>query len=244
MDRPSEPDLSFDRAEFDAHQKECTLCREPISSAYFLVNGQCACGKCTEGLQAMPGGQGGGAGRVLRALMFGGAAAALCSAVWYAILALTGYEIGLLAIAVGFIVGYAVQMGAAGRGGFVYQALAIGLTYSAIVITYVPGIVTSLQTPELPTEMVLADGTVPDVATETPVEAQEQLNSADIPIPTVLAVIIAVPLAYAMPFLTFFEDLGSGVLGLIIIGIGLYEAWKFNRKRPLNIDGPHELHAV
>lgn len=42
----------------------------------------------------------------------------------------------------------------------------------------------------------------------------------------------------AMPFLNGF----SGLLGILIIGFGLYEAWKFNRRPPkLQIDGPFVL---
>ena len=33
-------------------------------------------------------------------------------------------------------------------------------------------------------------------------------------------------------------------MGLIIIGIGLYEAWKFNRKGQVTITGPHAIAAA
>ena len=62
--------------------------------------------------------------------------------VYWAILAATGYEFGLIAIVVGFAVGKAVHWGSRGRGGWAYQTLAIGLTYLAIVSAYVPMIVT------------------------------------------------------------------------------------------------------
>jgi hypothetical protein len=32
-------------------------------------------------------------------------------------------------------------------------------------------------------------------------------------------------------------------MGIIIIGIGVYEAWKFNRRHPIVITGPHALTA-
>ena len=43
-------------------------------------------------------------------------------------------------------------------------------------------------------------------------------------------------LAAAVPFMG-----GVGILGLIIIAIGLYEAWKLNRRPRLAVTGPHAL---
>jgi hypothetical protein len=44
-------------------------------------------------------------------------------------------------------------------------------------------------------------------------------------------------IALAAPFLGGVENL----LGIIIIGVGLYEAWKLNRHQPVVITGPHVL---
>ena len=44
-------------------------------------------------------------------------------------------------------------------------------------------------------------------------------------------------IAIAAPFLGGFEN----IIGIIIIGIGLYEAWKFNQKRVLSVTGPHVI---
>lgn len=54
------------------------------------------------------------------------------------------------------------------------------------------------------------------------------------------ALVIFTGLVLALPFLAGVEN----VIGLIIIGIGLYEAWKFNRKPQLTITGPHAIAAV
>jgi hypothetical protein len=77
-------------------------------------------------------------GRFLRALAFGAIGAAVGAGIYYAILALTGYELGLVAIVVGWLVGRGVSLGANHRGGWLYQAMAVFLTYTAIVSTYVP----------------------------------------------------------------------------------------------------------
>src|SRR5207248_894584 len=50
----------------------------------------------------------------------------------------TGYELGLIAIVVGLLVGGAVRKASHGRGGAVYQTIAIFMTYAAIVFNYTP----------------------------------------------------------------------------------------------------------
>ena len=58
----------------------------------------------------------------------------------------------------------------------------------------------------------------------------EQVESADLS-----TYIVAFIIALAAPFLGGLEN----VLGLLIIGIGLWEAWKLTAKRKLDIEGPY-----
>jgi hypothetical protein len=55
-----------------------------------------------------------------------------------------------------------------------------------------------------------------------------------------LAVLMLIGLLCAMPFLAGAQNL----VGLIIIGIGLYEAWKLNRRVSMAISGPHPVNAA
>jgi hypothetical protein len=54
------------------------------------------------------------------------------------------------------------------------------------------------------------------------------------PAAVVVALALFVVLILALPFLGGFAN----ILGLVIIGIGVYEAWKINRRVPLVIAGP------
>ena len=63
------------------------------------------------------------------------------AALWYAVRRTTGFEIGLIAIVVGLMVGVAVRKGSKGRGGWFYQTLAVVLTYGCICAQYMPDIV-------------------------------------------------------------------------------------------------------
>jgi hypothetical protein len=52
-----------------------------------------------------------------------------------------------------------------------------------------------------------------------------------------LALTLLLLLACAAPFLAGIQN----VIGVVIIGIGLYEAWKLNRRVALDITGPHAV---
>ena len=57
---------------------------------------------------------------------------------YYAVIAITNFEIGIVAIAIGYMVGWAVRKGAGGRGGRRFQVLALVLTYWAVGLAYTP----------------------------------------------------------------------------------------------------------
>lgn len=133
-------DLQFDRADYatgPAAAPGCALCQRPIDAAYFEVNGQVTCAGCKDRIAAAYAGSAGPAGLVKAAGagLLGGIAGAL---LYYAVSALTGYEIGLIAVVVGLMVGKAVRWGSGDRGGPAYQAMAVAITYISIVSTYVP----------------------------------------------------------------------------------------------------------
>ncbi len=74
-----------------------------------------------------------------QAALFGLGAAVLGSVIFYGVTALTGYELGLIGVLVGYLVGKAVRKGSGSTGGLQYQVLAIVLTYISIASTYVLG---------------------------------------------------------------------------------------------------------
>jgi hypothetical protein len=180
----------------------------------------------------------------VRAVVFGVAAALLGAGMYFGFSALTGWELGLIAIVVGFLVGHAVKKGGRGRGGPAYQALAIFLTYSAIVFSY--GIGTVKYMFDNPDKVrVLADsaavrdsaqavaaGTAPDSAAA----AARQRSLAGF----LTALVVLLGLLYALPFLG-----GAGnIIGLVIIAIGLYEAWVINKRGSLALSGPYQVGAA
>jgi hypothetical protein len=84
------------------------------------------------------------------------------AAAYWGVLRLTGYEIGLLAIGVGLLVGFAVRLGSQAWGGLGFQALAMLLTYLAIVATYGPTVANELRRSVTPSsELAAASAKVP-----------------------------------------------------------------------------------
>ena len=70
--------------------------------------------------------------------LFGLVAAIAGAILYYAVIAISNFEIGIVAIAIGFMVGWAVRKGAANRGGRRFQVLALVLTYWAVGLAYTP----------------------------------------------------------------------------------------------------------
>lgn len=257
-------ELAFDRAEFAAAEDaapSCALCKRALGRSYFTINGAIACEDCHH-LVSSQLKESKGARAFLRAAGFGAAAAVGGSVAWYAVARITGMEIGLLAIAVGYAVGKAVRYGARGPGARRYQALAMLLTYLSITGSYVPLVwkgVTEVQNAP-PAAAGAAAAVTPAAsgaapASITPGDEGHTTSPATPPtaatppsaapgaeslVRLVLTCIVVLALSLVAPFLGG----ASNILGIILIGIALWEAWKFNRPVKLLIDGPLRTHSV
>jgi hypothetical protein len=211
-DAPPPADIQFDRAEFkgDAAPVPCGTCGAAIRSTYYQVGPAITCEQCRWRVESAAA-EGSSTGRFLKAGVLGTAAAAVGGGLYYGVRALTGYEFGLIAIVVGFLVGGAVRAGSAQRGGLPYQILAMFLTYASIISTYIPYMVEGYQ--------------------------KQTADGASGPVVKLIILAVVVVIAFAAPFLAGFEN----IIGIVIIGIGLYEAWKINRKPDRTVTGPFRI---
>ena len=126
----------------------CGACQSAIPDAYFDVNGTTVCESCQAEI-ARQAETPRGMGTLALATVFGIGAAVAGAALYYAVIAITNFEIGLVAIAIGYMVGYAVRKGAGG-GGRRFQIVAIVLTYWAVGLAYVPLAFTDSSTSRRP----------------------------------------------------------------------------------------------
>ncbi len=109
----------------------------PVRTAYYQINGHPVCESCRAQVEASA-----ATPRGIRPLvvagLFGFGAGLVGAAIYYAVMALAHLEIGLIAILIGYMVGYAVRKGARGRGGLRYQIMAAVLTYLSVAFAYTP----------------------------------------------------------------------------------------------------------
>ena len=252
MSTSDDTPIQFDRAAFapDAPAVACVLCQQGITSSYYEVNGVTACETCASGLADAHPGRALGKGLLL-AVAAGVGAGVLGALVYYAVLALTGYELAIIAIGVGYLVGRAVRWASGGRGGRPYQVLAVALTYVAIVSTYVPFVVASLnesaakEAQEIRGPAQAGPVAPQPTATSSAATVAPPPSAAAVePPPTGRDVVMMLGMfgmvMLALPFLGGF----SNIIGLLIIGVGLYEAWKANRRVELQMAGPFAISAV
>lgn len=237
-------DLQFDRAEpaQSATAGTCAACKQPLRDTYYEVNGKVVCESCRARLEQHVTG-----GSFANAFLLGLGAAILGAGLYFAIELLTGYEFGLVAVVVGLLVGTAVRKASRGAGGWRYQALAIGLTYLAVVVTdgsliiraavqearhpsdSLPAAVADIS----PTPAAGAAGSSVDSTTTTATLATtaSPTRSPLVAIVLMLGFLIAAPVMIGI----------SNPLHFVIVGFALYEAWKLNRTPAFKIAGPFRL---
>ena len=217
--------LQFDRAEFEggtASAASCATCQQPLTDAYYEVGGAVTCDGCKRRIEAewnQPSDFGARVGRLARASAFGLGAAVVSGAALAVVLTLLKGTIwGFFSIIVGLVIGTAVRAGCRYRGGWLYQALAMILTYITInAATFA---------------MVLQAG-----------DGNEALEGRTGGEWWFMMVFFGLVVILAAPFFAFAEGVGGGLLSLLIVGFGLYEAWKLNKKQTLQITGPYSLAA-
>jgi hypothetical protein len=237
---PAEGALQFDRAEptQGAAEWNCAMCGRPLVYQYYDANGKSLCEDCRQRLEtvlsAKPGPRG-----FFKALGAGLGAGVLGAVIYYVVRATTGYELSLIAILVGWLVGKGVRWGTQGKGGRAYQVLAVVLTYLSIVSSYIPLIFQQFEKESAKSSAVAApahpSGTATFAGTAAPAKP-----SGNLPMSLgkfVLGCLMILGFAAIIPFLGGVQN----ILGIVIIAIGVWQAWKINRPPDLPIAGPFEI---
>lgn len=237
----SNPTPQFKTAEFAGQSSDdlCESCGQSITDSYYRVNGALSCPSCAEKAKFQAPAESGG---FLRGLVFG-AGAALVGLVLYAAFAIiTGWVIGYVSLAVGFIVGKAVMMGSGGVGGRRFQITAAALTYAAVSVAAVPIAISHMAKGDFkPAEQVeTAPAAAPSekdsTAADSPATAGEDASKE--PEASIgVAVGFLILLGLASPFLELASP-ASGLIGLVILFVGIHIAWRITAATPLDILGP------
>jgi hypothetical protein len=262
--------LQFDRAVHSdapnaAEGLACAMCGTALRAQYYHVAEQPTCASCKDAVEranqnaAVKSRR---AGILARAFGFGLAAAVAGAILYYAVIAITGWEIGLVAIVIGFMVGWAVRKGSGEAGGRRYQWLAVVLTYFAVGLAYTPLAFKSFAEGGGPKDAAVADssGVASPAVTEaapatdgatTPASAEESNAPAAVGAPTEAASAPGVMVALGITFLFIFAlpvmyiagSMPSGLISAIIILVGMQQAWKMTARVEVPISGPYKVGA-
>ena len=163
------------------------------------------------------------------------------AAIYYAVVAITHLEIGIVAILIGYMVGRAVRKGARGRGGLRFQILAVALTYLSVALAYAPLVIQEMR----------ASGSQSQQASASPSDARRPAEATTgaapdaRPAPNFLLV-LAMFLAFilALPVLSVFGSLPTSLISGVIIGFGMQQAWKMTAAPRLDFLGPYRVGAA
>lgn len=150
-------------------------------------------------------------GAYIAALLYG-LGGAVAGFILYALVTIvTGWEIGFVSLAVGFLVGAAMKKGAGGYGGRKYQITAALLTYAAVSLAAIP------------IYLYLGHG--------------KEMSTPGQPVATFLTYAL---IGFASPVLGLIASPGSGILGLVILFVGIRYAWQATAAHMATVDGPYD----
>jgi hypothetical protein len=222
------------------HGVTCRPCQRAIPDEYFDVNGEPVCIDCRDELfqHAKPPS---GAGPLTRAALFGLAAAIAGAILYYAVIAITNLEIGLVAIAIGYMVGYAIQKGTGGRSARRFQVMALVLTYWSVGLAYLPLVVAEAAGTEASAPSEGSDVVAP-VPAEPPQPASTPPADDDVNLPGVVAYLFG--LSFALPVLMIVGSLPGGLISAAIIGFGMHQAWRMTAPPQFTVTGPFRVRTA
>ena len=227
---PSTASLQLHPAEFDqSSELRCSFCKTRTAAQYFQVKGETACLSCSQDIDSVIFGDS-KLGRTLLAFVagLGGAVAGFLFS--WLIRILIGFELALAAIVIGFMVGAAVRWGAKGRGGLFYQLMAVVLTYISIASHNTPDIMQGMRQAREERTAAEAARRVKDTTAAPAAKRHPAAHWFEL----FIRVIFAFGYSLTIPFIGGF----SKIIGWLIIGFALWQAWRMNKHVPIQISGP------
>jgi hypothetical protein len=132
---PESPAPQFKTAEY-AGSDRCAYCHLQVVGSYYRVNGAMTCAACAEKIKS--GAPVAAPGAYARALFFGICTAIFGMILYSAFAIITGWMIGYVSLAVGYLIAKAMMKGSGGIGGRRFQIAAVLLTYCAVSVSAIP----------------------------------------------------------------------------------------------------------
>jgi hypothetical protein len=209
----------------------CANCASSIETEYYDIGGHSMCGSCRTAIESAAETPRGIA-PLARAGTFGLGAGIVGAMIYYAVIAIANLEIGIVAILIGYMVGYAVRNGAGGRGARRFQVLAVLLTYFSIALAYTP----------LAVKGAIQNDRQARESNRGPSPAASRNPPDPAPSGGALIVGLAIFLALiaALPVLVVVGSFPSGLISALIF-IGMRQAWVMTGAPVLQVYGPYRV---
>jgi hypothetical protein len=232
----NEPAPSFDRATYApgvAAGPNCAKCQAAIRERYWRLNNQLFCESCRAQVSAI-------VANALaqasfgKAALWGGAVALACGIAYAIFVQATGMQLALVTIAIAYAVAKVVRRASGGLSGRRFQILAVLLTYVASAMGYAGPVLHGLSA-----AAPKADGSAAgekQAATDSATNKTDDHSRPGAGF-MVLGLLFLFGIVLAAPVLAATQ----APIGLVIVGIGLYEAWKLSRPVAIVLDGPYNI---
>jgi hypothetical protein len=212
----------------------CAGCKLKIQTQYYDVNGTALCGTCRAAVAAaaetpkgmLP---------FLKAAGFGAGAGVAGAAIYYAVIAIAHLEIGIVAILIGYMVGYSVRKGTHGRGGRRFQVLAAALTYVSVALAYAPLAIEQAMAEKPAAQVSAAGASLSTQGAARPAQPRQSRGRS------FLKLVVFSGLIAAVPVLVVIGSFPSGLISAFIIVIGMRQAWKMTGAPVMRVAGPYRV---
>jgi hypothetical protein len=234
-------DLNFERATYAQPEAgpPCSSCNGPLSDEYWEFSSRPICGNCKRQIAAVLEASRSRA-TFVRAILLGGATALGCGIAYAIFVQWKNIHVALITIGIAFVIAKVLRKTSGGAGGRRYQVLAVTLTYLASAMGYAPAVLAGFKSSTEAAPAKTSGTAAPTTAAPAtaPVEPGDSEGPGTLRLLATAGIILAYMLA--APFLAATE----APIGLLIIGFGLWEAWKLTGGVPLVLGGPYRRTAV
>jgi hypothetical protein len=256
------PDLHFDHAK-DADGApagpQCGLCGAAVAGEYWKLQAKVLCAGCRLGVLAALS-KSRSASSFGRAALLGGGTALGCGIAYAIFVGITDIQFALITIGIAYLIAKVVRKASAGLSGRKFQILAVALTYVASSLGYFPGVwqaIRSNASDPPAAHAAASSGAGSDKAAPgdraAPGDKSAPGDAAPVTAPPakappeplsvgklILGLGMIFALVLAMPILSATD----APIGLIIVLIGLWEAWKLSRPVVVAVEGPFRVQAA
>ena len=249
--RARSPELQFDRVVTESTSSAlpsrlavtCAACQTSIETEYYDVNGNIFCSRCRTAVESAAEAPRGIVPLIVSGI-FGLGAGVIGAIIYYAVMAIAHLEIGIVAILIGYMVGYAVRKGARGRGGRRFQVLAVALTYASVALAYTPIVVK--QAIDANRDAHQAPGATTRINSNdvAPTDGSRAATTKPSAGGLLLGFVFLSAFIAALPVLVVVGSFPSGLISAFIIFIGMKQAWRMTGAPWLQILGPYRVGAA